>query len=363
MVDFLPKVFLWFTNTIYLGTKSVSGDGDAFEFELWRFFMKILLIGATGQIGYALTSALAKTTHQTSVMVRNKRQLIFPENINVFEAQTFTPDVFQKALHNVDCVIYGVGLPEQFSFDDQLFQRVNYGLFRTFLNSLGESTVRRLVYISTYEVFQAINGVICESHPIADPSTMTPYFKAMTQAYQWGVEFAAKVDLALTTIHPAAVYGGLNTGDGFTNYIENLLNRRFWEVPAIIDGRFPFVHADSLAAAIIQALDKTGAYIVSDQMTSLKEIALTLKEFSPSYVPPTIPFKLAWMNTVVLEFVARLIKKKPVMAKVQLEFIAKGIEPKSDRAQAELDWQPLSLRQGIQMYLQNRARLLAQGSV
>ena len=98
--------------------------------------MKILLIGATGQIGHALTNALSKTAHQTSILVRNKHQLVFPENISIFEAEIFTPDVFQQALHDIDCVIYGVGLPEQFSFDDQLFQRVNYGLFKTFLNAL-----------------------------------------------------------------------------------------------------------------------------------------------------------------------------------------------------------------------------------
>jgi nucleoside-diphosphate-sugar epimerase len=45
------------------------------------------------------------------------------------------------------------------------------------------------------------------------------------------------------------------------------------------------------------------------------------------------------------------------MARVQLEFITKGWEPQADRAQRELGWQPLSLRQGIQKYLKDRMNL------
>jgi uncharacterized protein YbjT (DUF2867 family) len=45
--------------------------------------MKVLLIGATGQIGYALTTALSQTSHQTAVLVRNKRKLAFPGSLIV----------------------------------------------------------------------------------------------------------------------------------------------------------------------------------------------------------------------------------------------------------------------------------------
>jgi nucleoside-diphosphate-sugar epimerase len=319
--------------------------------------MKVLLIGATGQIGYALANALSRTDHQTSVLVRNTRTLTFPGNINVLESKEFTADPFSHALSEVECVIYGIGLPEQFSFDDQLFQRTNYDLFKTFLDALGQSAVRRLVYISTYEVFESVAGVIRETHPIADPGGVTPYFKAMIQAYQLAIESAKTMNLNLTTIHPAAVYGGLNTGDGFTRYIENLLNWRIWKTPVIINGQLPLIHADSLAGAIVESLEKPGAFIVSDQMTSLREIALRLREETRSYIPPTVPLPLAYASTSLLEFFARRLHIKPIMARVQLEFITKGWEPQADRAQRELGWQPLSLRQGIQKYLKDRMNL------
>ena len=320
--------------------------------------MRILLIGATGQIGYALTRALSETLHQTSVLVRNKPKLGFPGNVRVLEARAFTADTFKQALREVDCAVYAVGLPERFSLDDQIFQQINYGIFKTFVETLKQSDVRRLVYISTYEVFQPMAGVIRETHPIADQGAMTPYFKAMTQAYALALETAQELDLALTTIHPAAVYGGRNTGDGFTNYIENLLNWRVWKIPVIIAGRFPIVHTASLATAIVHSLDKTGAYIVSDQMTSLSEMALTLRENARSYIPPTVPLRMVRSATAMLEFFARLFRIRPIMARVQLEFITKGWEPRPDRAQEDLGWKPKSLSQGLQNYLRERTSVI-----
>ena len=62
-----------------------------------------------------------------------------------------------------------------------------------------------------------IDGVIRESHPVASEIGFSPYFQSMIRAYRLVTDFAARHDIQLVTIHPAAVYGGLNTGEGFTN--------------------------------------------------------------------------------------------------------------------------------------------------
>ena len=210
--------------------------------------------------------------------------------------------------------------------------------------------------------FQPVAGVMRETHPIADQYGMTPYFEAMTQANQLAIEFTQKMNLALTTIHPAAVSGGLNTGDGFTNYIKSLLNWRLRRIPVIIDGHFRIVHADSLATAILRSLGKPRAYIVSDQMTSLQKMALTLREHAKSYIPLRVPLWMAHSSTSMLEVFSRLFRIRPIMAEVQIEYITKGWEPRCDRAHEELGWQPLSLSRGIQKYLQDRTSLLGQGA-
>lgn len=146
--------------------------------------MKILLVGATGQVGYALAHALTAAGHETTVLVRDaSRRRRFPESLRVVAESNFTEALFARLLPQMDCAIYDVGLPEQFTFDASIFERVNLQLLRTFLTAMEKSTLRRLVYISTYEVFSAQGGLIRESHPASSPEGLTPYFAAMTRAY------------------------------------------------------------------------------------------------------------------------------------------------------------------------------------
>jgi dihydroflavonol-4-reductase len=321
--------------------------------------MKILLIGATGQVGYALTHALAKAGHETTVLVRSAGQLSFPSGVQVVTEVEFTEARFARLLPGMDCAIYGVGLPEQFAFDTDIFERVNLQLLQTFLRALEKSALRRLVYVSTYEVFTAQGGLIREHHPISELGSLTPYFCAMTKAYTEATAFAARTGTALTTIHPAALYGGLNTSEGFTNVVENLLNWRLWKLPVVLPGRFPLVHAASVADAMVRALGHEGAYIVSDGMCSLKSLAQSLRRQARSYVPPEIPAALAYAATAPMEALGRALHFRPMLCKVQLDFITNGSEPLADRAAQVLGWTPRPLEEGLRQYLTERVQLLA----
>lgn len=318
--------------------------------------MRVLLIGATGQIGTALMRALADTSLDVRALVRDPARVARPEEADVLSFRPFTEEVFERALKGVDHVIYGVGRPEQFLFDLSAFQRVNYGLLRRFLPALARSSCERLTYISTYEVFEERNGTVRESHSVTeDTRGMTPYFTAMTEAYHAVLEFSKTYrDTSVTTIHPAAVYGGRDTGQGITDYIENLLRGRFWRVPFIIEGRFPVVHAASLAEAVVDALDCQGPFLVSDEMTSLREIALTIHRLTGSYVPPTAPVWAARLGAAFLERLARLTRTPPIMSTVQVRFLTRGLEPLSEKAAAELDWQPMPLEEGLRRYVEHR---------
>jgi dihydroflavonol-4-reductase len=322
--------------------------------------MKILLIGATGQVGFALTHALAAAGHDVTVLVRKAGDLTFSKNVRVVTASEFKEATFAALLPNMDCAIYGIGLPEQFTFDSGIFDRVNLNLFKTFLAAMEKSSLRRLIYISTYEVFEAKDGIIrSSSHPVSGLEGLSPYFRAMTLAYGEAITFAKRTATQLTTIHPAAVYGGINTGEGFTNVVENLLDWRLWKMPLVLPGRFPLVHAESLATAIVSSLNHDGAFIVSDGMTSLKSLAQTLRSISNSYVPPQVPAGLVSASIAPLEALGRLLHFRPMLCKVQIDFITAGNEPIADRAAQMLEWKPLALEDGLRRYLDQREKLLA----
>ena len=92
----------------------------------------------------------------------NKRS--FPNDIHILESQVFNTEVFESALKGIDHVIYTLSIPEQYEHDTGIFHAVNYEL----LNMLTKAGSKRLTYISTYEVFQAIDGAIRETHPVVN---------------------------------------------------------------------------------------------------------------------------------------------------------------------------------------------------
>jgi dihydroflavonol-4-reductase len=321
--------------------------------------VKILIIGATGQLGHALTQRLVESGHDITLLIRRSLKTAFAQPLRTIVEPVFDEQAFEKALQGIECVVYGVGLPEQFAFDRKIFERVNLGLLQSFLRAMARTTIRRLVYVSTYEVFGAVDGQIRETHAISGLEGLSPYFRAMTMAYREVNAFATQTKTKLTTIHPAAIYGGLNTGDGFTNVIENLINRRFWKLPVVLPGRFPLVHARSLAEAIVASLDHEGAFIVSDGMCSLATLAATLRQLTPSYRPPEVPAVLAYLLTAPLEALGRILKFRPMLCKVQLDFITNGDQPLAEKAIKTLEWKPSTLEAGLKQYITERDHWLA----
>lgn len=318
--------------------------------------MKILVLGATGQIGHAVTCALARTGHQITAMVRDSAHIDFPNNVRIIERSRFAPETFAAALRDIDHVIYSLGLPEQFTFDETIFDDVNCRLLNTFLEAMRGSNVRRLTYLSTYEVFAAQKGVIAEDFPLASEAGMSEYSRTKIRAYQQVKQFAAETGIQLTTIHPGAAYGGLATGDGVTNYMENLLHWRAWLVPFVGPSSFPVVHVDSLSDLILRTLDRPGAYIAADGMTSLAGIAAAMRaQTQSSYVPLLVPAQLVNFGVAAMEAIAKVLPIKPLIAQVQLDFMTRGWRPDATKAMREPGWRPMSLEEGVKRYLAHAA--------
>jgi nucleoside-diphosphate-sugar epimerase len=313
--------------------------------------MNILVLGATGQIGYAATNALARTGHQVSVLARSGSRLRFPDNVTVIARPQLTAEAFKVALQGADHAIYCVGLPEQFLFDTSVFEDVHCDLLETFLEALAGSSVRRLTYLSSYEVFDVIDGVIKETHPIADTRHMTPYSRSKVHAHRLVTDFARSHALHLTTIHPAAVYGGLNTSRGMTDYMTNLATWKWYRLPSINAGYFPIIHVDSLSEVIVKSLDKPGAYIASDQMTTLLGIAEAMRRQARSYVPLVIPTGLANLSVSLMEAMAKVARVKPLISSGQMHFLTRGWRPDPANAIDTLGWTSMTLDEGIRRFL------------
>ena len=117
------------------------------------------------------------------------------------------------------------------------------------------------------------------------------------------------------------------------------------------------MHVDSLADAVVRALDHTGAFIVSEGMTSLKGVALAVKAEAPhAFVPPVVPRWMAYAAIGAMEHIARWLGWRPILSVSQLDFVTKGDGPLAERAASVLGWRPRTLEAGVRRYLSDRGR-------
>jgi len=108
---------------------------------------------------------------------------------------------------------------------------------------------------------------------------------------------------------------------------------------------------DSLVKLILASLNRPGAYIASDQMTSLDDISKALRKQTRSYTPVIMPLPVVKFGVLVMEAIARVVPIKPLTSSVQVAFLTRGWRPDSTKAVRELSWTPMSLDEGCRRYL------------
>lgn len=314
-----------------------------------------LVLGATGQIGNAVVDRLARSGAGVSVLVRDPGRIRFAPGIEVRTAPVFDAGAFRAALAGAGRVVYALGAPNQWARDKAFFAGSNVAVLEEFLTAMAGFADRRVAYVSTFEVFRPEGGRIREEAPVSE-AEMPPSFDTMRKAYRLIREAGEGRGLWAVTVHPAAVYGGLDTAHGFTEYLLNLARGKWLRTPAVIECRFPVVHADSLADGIVRALEAGtpgSAYILSDGMTSLRGMAAALKaQYPAAYSPFTMPAPVARLNSALLEALSRHVTgRHPLISSDHLKFLLQGYEPDAAKAVRELGWKPMPLEEGIGRFL------------
>lgn len=320
------------------------------------FPMRIGVFGSTGQIGHALCEFLdsAPGNIEVTAFKRKASPVGFSPGVRVREIGDIEAAGFQDALSSLDHAVYAIGSPEKWQPDPEYFDRLNVGLLAAFLEALSRHPEVGLTYVSTFEVFRDVGGVVRESNG-ARARGATPYYDSMLKAYRLARDCRAKRGLRVNFVHPAAVYGGLNTSLGLTDYLMNLKHGRFWRVPAVPPGEFPIIHVESLAqgmAGIIRQGGEGESYLLADAQVSLRSLGLAARKVSPgTYVPPELPLPLINASVAAMEALARFTGRPPMLSAVQVKYVTQGLSMDCAKAESRLPWKPMDLEAGLRSAL------------
>lgn len=277
--------------------------------------MNVLVTGANGFIGSALTAALTKAGHDVSTVIRqgNDRRManaVFARNIN---GQTN----WLEPLADVTHVVHAAARVHmmQDTTEDPLtaFREVNTLGTLNLAQQAAKAGVRRFIFISTI----GVSGSVTKSHPFIEQAAPKPhndYAISKWEAEQGLEKIAAETEMEVVIIRPPLVYGPGVKGN-FANMCKWI--ERGLPLPLkSVENRRSLLALDNLVSFILHSMEHPDAvnqlYLLADgDDVSTAELITRLADAmgKPSRLWPLPP--------VTLRFMGNLLGKRTVIERLQ----------------------------------------------
>jgi len=171
--------------------------------------MKVLITGATGFIGQALSAELLKKEFDLTVVLR-KKSALFTDSVNQIVAGDFSANTnWGQILENIDCVIHLAGKAHvvdksrEPTLDE--FRKINTNLTLNLAKQAAKSSVKRFVFLSSIGVSGNQNNKPFNESDVPDPQDS--YAVSKYEAEQGLFKISKNTNLEIVVIRPPLVYG------------------------------------------------------------------------------------------------------------------------------------------------------------
>jgi len=311
-----------------------------------------LVTGATGLVGYNIVRALRQRQRKVRVLVRSleKGRRLLPGDCELVQGDVTDRDSVVRAMAGCEVVYHAAGFPEQWMKKPDIFRQVNVGGTRNMIDAALQQSVRRFVYTSTIDVFDAAAGQEYDETLLADYPKGTPYERSKQEADQ-SVTAALGNGLPAVFLHPSGLYGpGPSDSPGTNDFI---LKLHRGQVPMLLPGGFPMVFGPDVGEGHVLAELKSDVgerYILSEDYYALPDLArMILEELNlQKRVPPVMPMGIVKAVAAIGEWWAGITGTPPLIPKGQLHFMQWQAFPINTKARQALGWSPTPLRSGLQ---------------
>jgi len=313
--------------------------------------MNILVTGATGFTGTALTQRLVKGGHCVRIIVRNQNK-VEPELANkleVIQGSITDENIVKGALEGIEAVIHTAAVYREPGLTDNVYWDVHVKATENLLKYSLKTGVKRFVHVST----GGVHGHI-ENPPANEDYRFAPgdiYQRTKLEGEIKAREFSRNTVLPVVIIRPSPIYG---PGDMRLLKLFKLAKMKYTLLPGKGEIFYHMVYIDDLIDAFILALEKDSAigetFIIGGNETlSLNQlldlISDTLNYTKSKVHLPTLPFKIAG---IICEKICIPFKIDPPIYPRRVDFFTKSRSFNIDKAKKILGYNPhMSLAEGI----------------
>jgi len=315
--------------------------------------VRVLVTGATGKVGHAVTSALLERGDEVRALVRSEAAKI-PDGAEPVRGDVRDTEGLVNAVRGCELVFNAMGLPEQWLPDERTFHEVNAAGSENLARAARAAGVRRLVHTSTIDVFHAPRGGRFDESRLADYPKGTAYERSKQEAERLVLDASGGMDVVL--VNPAGVYGPGPSGGASLeeDFFRPLVRKR---LPAVPPGGMGVCFTEGVAAGHLLAAEhgRPGErYILCDRHIRMRELARrVVRVAGRGRIPPSLSPRVARTLALGGELVSHAVNRPPLLPTGQLHFLMWNAAPDSTKAQQELGWRPTALDDGLERTLED----------
>jgi len=305
--------------------------------------MKVLVTGAGGFIGSALTNYLVKkTSHTVNITVRDKF-VACPSGVDFFHVGDFdSANDWLAVLKGTDIVIHTVAHIPQYGVSSALdkFQRVNVAATLNLARQSRQAGVKRFIFISSIKVNgeETFSGELFRADD--KPLPVDPYGLSKLEAEEGLKQIAVESGLDVVIIRPPLVYG-----PGVKGNFQSMLQLVGKGIPlpfGSIYNQRSLVGLDNLVDFIITCIEHPAAgnqtFLVADGEDLSTTELLQRLAIAMGKSARLIPVPVAG-----LEFVAGFLGKEAIIRR-----LCGNLQVDISKARGMLGWEPpVSVDEGL----------------
>lgn len=314
--------------------------------------MTILVTGATGFLGAALTQELVKQQQKVRVLARDERKAreLFGDAVTIIHGDIIDQDKVEQAVDGVEVIYHLVGRLYHPSVPTRLYKETHVDGTRIILKAAAEQQqLTRFVHCSTTGV-HGVTGPVpaAEDAPFAPTN---PYEATKLEAELLALKAYKEQHLPVSVIRPGLVYG---PGDlHLLGFFTSIKKGR----PCLINGGRALIHPiyiDDMTSAFLLAAEKPEAIghsynIAGDHPVTFRELSTAIAQALGRDLPKgDIPLWLANFASDVFSLLPGFDGEKAPLTRSRVRFLTNSRLYNIERARKELGYAPkVNLEEGM----------------
>ena len=321
--------------------------------------MKVFVSGATGYIGTELVKRLREAGHTVHALYRSESRAdgIRMPGVVLFKGDILDKPSLEKAMHQCEEAYHTAAFAGVWARDKSMIYRLNVDGALNVIETAGKLGIRRVVVTSTAGILGPSDTSAVHEDSPPPASFFTDY---ETSKFSLEQQLLGRTDLdpEVVIVNPTRVFGPgiLSESNGLTRLIMQYMEGRWKLIPGSGKSTGNYVFVQDVVSGHLLAMEKGmpgERYVLGGENISYNQLFTWIRETSGVEQRMfRIPLWVMLAAAGMFKFWSGLTGRPPLILPGLVRKFNHNWIVSSDKARLELGYDPVPVRDGIQLTVQ-----------